>query len=126
MLQAATRQILIVDDNIQDVALFREILERAGYSVTDFTSGKLGVKAIREIAFDLVILDLSMPDLDGFGVLQAIRNQAPRPRVLAVSGFMEGKMLEAAKVLGATDTLDKVAVPDKLLAVVSKLLENAN
>ncbi|HEX4230211.1 MAG TPA: response regulator [Bryobacteraceae bacterium] len=57
MPRAITQRILIVDDENQDVALFRRILERAGYSVTDCNSGKLAIRAIEESAFDLVIFD---------------------------------------------------------------------
>jgi CheY-like chemotaxis protein len=77
---AAVRQILIVDDSDYDVSLIRTILEPAGFSVIDFQSGRLGLQAINERAFDLVILDLRMPDVDGFDILEAIRYQTPKPQ----------------------------------------------
>jgi CheY-like chemotaxis protein len=120
----AKPQILIVDDDGNDVALFRSILERGGYSVSGLQSGKLAVSAIREKAFDLVILDLNIPDMDGFEILRAIRRETAPPRVLVVSGFMQGKLFAAAKALGAAAVLDKSVAADMLLVTVGNLLGN--
>jgi CheY-like chemotaxis protein len=126
MPQTAPQHILIVDDESQDVALFRRILERAGYAVTDRNSGKLAIRAIQETAFDLVILDLNIPDMDGFEILGVVRHLVPRPRVLVVSGFMEGEFLSTARLLGATAVLDKAVALNLLLPAVDKLFETAN
>jgi CheY-like chemotaxis protein len=118
------KQILIVDDNGNDVALFRRILERAGYVVSGLQSGKQAVSAIQEKAFDLVILDLNIPDMDGFEILRAIRRQTVQPRTLVVSGFMQGQLLAAARALGAAVVLDKNVAVDMLLVAVDSLLED--
>jgi CheY-like chemotaxis protein len=120
----AMREILVVDDNPDDVALFKRILERGRYSVTSYNSAKPAMRAIREKAFDLMILDLSIPDMDGFEVLRAIRDQMPKMGILVVSGFLNGTLLGAARALGAKGALDKVAALDLLLESVDKLLEN--
>ncbi|HEY3939973.1 MAG TPA: response regulator [Bryobacteraceae bacterium] len=119
-------RILIVDDNSDDAALFTKILAHAGYSVSNLDSGKLGLKAIQENVFDLVILDLSMPDMDGLEILRAIRNLSTKPKVLVVSGFMQGKMLHAARALGASVALEKTGILDALLPTVRKLLGDAD
>jgi two-component system cell cycle response regulator CpdR len=124
MSTTATREILIVDDDDHDVALFRRILERAGHSVTDCNSGKLAMQAIHKRAFDLVILDLSIFDMDGFEVLRAVRKEMLQLRILVVSGFLQGRLLDAARVLGATAVLDKAVAVDLLLASVDKLLDD--
>jgi DNA-binding response OmpR family regulator len=120
----ATQQILIVDDDANDVALFRMILERAGYAVSSSQSGKLALSTIQEKIFDLVVLDLNIPDMDGFEILRAIRRQAVQPQVLVVSGFMQGQLLAAARALGAAAVLDKSVATDVLLAAVGKLVGN--
>lgn len=117
------KQILIVDDDGNDLALFRRILERAGYVVSGSQSGKQAVSTIQEKAFDLVILDLNIPDMDGFEILRAIRRHSVQPRVLVVSGFMQGQLLAAAKALGAAAVLDKSVAADMLLVAVDNLLE---
>jgi two-component system cell cycle response regulator CtrA len=70
------------------------------------------------------LLDLSMPDLDGFDVLRAVRSKQPELKIVVVSGFLQGKMLVPAKSLGADATLDKDLAASVLVPMVCKLLKN--
>jgi DNA-binding NarL/FixJ family response regulator len=70
-----------------------------------------------------MIFDLSMPDMDGVDVLRAVRSKHLELKIIAISGFMHGRMLGVAKSLGADATLDK-DLTDFLLPMVRKLLEN--
>jgi two-component system KDP operon response regulator KdpE len=117
--------ILIVDDNPHDRALFRAILERAGYSVVEGSSGKEALATVEKARFALMTLDMSMPDMDGFDVLRAVRRTHPDLKIIAVSGFMQGKMLGAARLLGADATLDKNLAMDSLSSLVCDLLKNS-
>jgi DNA-binding response OmpR family regulator len=117
---SATQRILIVDDDKDVAPLFRGVLEDAGYSVSHTLSGKEGLRAIREEAFDLVILDLSIPDVDGFEILRAIRNQISKPKILVVSGYAD--LLEMAARAGADLTVDKLIARNVLAMAVSKLI----
>ena len=74
--------------------------------------------------FDLMTLDSSMPDVDGFEVLRVVRSKHPELKVVVVSGFLQGSMNKAAKALGALVTLDKDVAADSLLTVVDGLLKN--
>ena len=69
-------------------------------------------------------LDLSMPGLDGFDVLRAVRYKQPELKIVVVSGFLHVKMLEPAKSLGAEATLDNDLTTELLLRVVCKRLKN--
>jgi CheY-like chemotaxis protein len=120
------RSILIVDDNPADRKLFRRILEGAGYSVVEGSSGKEALAAVEKTSFELLILDLSMPDTDGFEVLRAVRSKQPELKIVVVSGFMLGKLLAPAKSLGADATLDKNLAIDSLLPMVRNLLKDPN
>jgi DNA-binding NarL/FixJ family response regulator len=64
--------------------------------------------------------------MDGFEVLRAVRHVKPRPRVLVVSGFMQGQFLATARLLGAVAVLDKAVAVDLLLPAVDKLFEPAS
>jgi CheY-like chemotaxis protein len=88
-------------------------------------SGRATLEELRAGWFDLLILDLDMPDLDGFDVLRIVRHEMPHVRVLVVSGYMQGKLLEAAHCLGADRTLDKIKAPRLLLPITKKLLGEA-
>ncbi len=121
----AVLRILIVDDDKNVAPLFGRILENAGYAVCSTLSGKEGLRAIQEDAFQLVILDLAMPDVDGFEILMAIRDYVPKPKVLAVSGVFPA-LLHVAKKCGADLVLDKSRVADSLVASVRSLIEAAS
>jgi len=114
-----------VDDDIQVLESFSRILELGGYSVTAVSSGRAALAAIQATYFDLVVLDLSMPEPDGFDILRFAHSKMPALKLLAVSRAMHGVALEAAKALGATATLDKLFAPDLLLAAVGQLLQTS-
>jgi DNA-binding NarL/FixJ family response regulator len=56
---------------------------------------------------DLMVLDLSMPEPDGFEILKAVRSNRPELRILVISGWMGGALLKDAEFLGAKSSLDK-------------------
>lgn len=124
MAKTKERVILVVDDNSDHRKGFRILLESGGYSVVECKSGKEALTALEKKNFDLMTLDLSMPDVDGFEVLQAVRSTHPELKVVVVSGFLQGNMNRAAKWLGAVVTLDKNLAADLLLTVVDGLLKN--
>jgi CheY-like chemotaxis protein len=100
-------RVLIVDDNSDHRKGYRILLESGGYSVVECKSGREALTAVEKKNFDLMTLDLSMPDIDGFEVLRAVRTKNPELTILVVSGFLQGSMNKAAKALGADETLDK-------------------
>ena len=77
---------------------------------------------IQRVHFDVIILDLNMPEMDGFEVLTFARSEVPDLKIIVVSGFMQGTMLKAAKLFGAIDTLDKPIRNDLLLSTVRSVL----
>jgi CheY-like chemotaxis protein len=118
------QSVLVVDDNPDHRKMFRVRLESGGYSVVEANSGREALAAIEKTSFALMILDLSMPDLDGFDVLRAVRSKRPELKIIVASGFLHGKMLEPAKSLGADATLDKDLTAELLLPMVRNLLED--
>jgi len=114
--------ILLVDDDPQVRALCRMILEESGYIVAEASNGEEALAAIEDTAFDLIVLDLCMPYKDGFEFLQSVRVDSPKLKIVAISGFMIGSMLPAARLHGAAATLAKPFSPDSLLLVVDEAL----
>jgi two-component system cell cycle response regulator DivK len=69
------KTILVADDDPVGRELIREILESQGYQVTEAGDGASAISAIQAAPPDLVLLDIQMPVLDGFGVIQALRRE---------------------------------------------------
>ncbi|HET7348806.1 MAG TPA: response regulator [Acidobacteriaceae bacterium] len=116
--------ILIADDRPSSRELLRVVLERAGYEVIEAQDGEAALEEIRARKPDLVLLDLQMPRLDGYGVLKAVRGDehlAGLPVVALTASAMRGdreRILES----GFTDYLAKPAGPDLLRDTVARLL----
>lgn len=116
------RTILIVDDDAQVRRLCKTTLEETSYIVGEASNGKEALAAIAKASFDLIVLDLCMPDMDGFEFLKAVRINLPKLKIIVISGFMGGAMLRAARLLGGTATLAKPFTPDSLVSIVDELL----
>ncbi len=89
----SSKTILVADDNVASRELIREVLETSSYEVIEATDGLEAVHKARERAPDLVLVDIQMPHLDGFGVLQQLREdpQFRGLRVVALTAFaMQG------------------------------------
>jgi CheY-like chemotaxis protein len=117
-----SRRILIVDDDPQVLGLFTDILSEGGYDVLAVASGKAAMQAIQHDPVDLLVLDLSMPEPDGFEMLKVLRATKPDLKILVISGFIQGILLRAAQLVGATATLNKTDAPELLLPTVRDLL----
>jgi CheY-like chemotaxis protein len=128
MAEAAPR-ILIVDDDDQIRRLYSKLLTRAGMSIAEVASAKAAVTALASEHFDLVVLDLCMPETDGFDLLHQIRNTLPQQKTLVISGAMSGSMagtmLHMAGHFGATATLEKVLAPSLLVQAVFNVLSKS-
>jgi CheY-like chemotaxis protein len=123
--EGMARQLLVVDDDLQILKLFSQILTRGGYCVRTEDSSQRAMQALDTGApLDLVVLDLSMPEPDGFEILKAFRAKSPELKILVTSGFIGGVLLEAAALMGASATLNKTDAPELLLKTVDSLLQS--
>ena len=119
-----TPHILVLDDDDQALGILTRALSRDGYVVTATTSGDNALSMLETQAFDLLLLDLSMPRPDGFEILKWARDHNPELKIVAVSGFLEGALLEAASLSGAAATLPKPISPERLRNTVRAVLES--
>lgn len=115
----------MIDDDPLARDITRGLLEEAGYEVVDAQDGATGVKLFREQAFDLVVLDLFMPGLDGYETMQEMDPKATGVPLLVMSGrgLSTGAFpLHLAKTLGADETLSKSFEHEELLQKVRSLI----
>jgi len=114
-------RILVIDDN-PGVLLFIEIMLKAqGYDVYIRSSGEDGIESMRIDSPDLVILDLRMPDVDGFEVLKYIREHSDIP-VIAYSATPE--FSQPALEDGADVFIPKPFDPNRLLGTVEEMIHS--
>ena len=121
-------KILLVDDD----ALVRDslaiALESAGYEVVPAVNGDEGLKALASETFDLVVLDMLMPEREGIETIREIRQTGQLVPVLAISGGDKtgwSDFLRMASALGANDTLAKPFTASELLRRVERLLQGS-
>jgi CheY-like chemotaxis protein len=114
--------ILLVDDNHQVVKYLKKALAESGYAVIATTSGNQALAFIQVRMPDLLVLDLNMPEPDGFDLLKAARSRFPYLRILVISGYLHGALLEAAKMFGAIATLEKPVTAEALVGKVREVL----
>jgi len=101
------KRILIIDDEKMLVEVIRIVLEDLGYQVTGFDNPLEGQKAAIEQDFDLILVDLRMPDRDGAAVTESIMAQKPEALVLIITAYPEDPLVERALTAGARALLRK-------------------
>jgi len=113
--------ILIVDDESRVRQLFARILEDAGYLVSEAENGRAAARLCEDRFFDVIVSDLSMPDMDGLEMLGLVRGELPNIKVVLISGFIAGSQTPISR-LGADAVLPKPLAKDRLLKTVCDLL----
>ena len=116
-------RILVIDDDEHMRDACRAILLRAGHDVELASSGSEGLTLVNRWAYDVILLDLRMPDMDGMDVMRQIRSQDPDAVVIVITGHGSINTAVQAMKLGAFDFLPKPFSPDELRGAVDKAQE---
>jgi DNA-binding NtrC family response regulator len=116
-------KILIIDDDklLQDS--LSDVLNDA-YETTVAGSGEAGIKCLKKDRFDLVLLDIRLPGMDGLESLKAIKQAHPETTVIMMTAYEDVKSVIMAMKLGAFDYLIKPLDIDELEVIIEKALEN--
>lgn len=117
-------RVLVVDDEKNMRDLLRIYLSKEGFEVTEAEGGAAAVNLLNQTTFDLVILDIMMPGMDGWEVCRRIRENAQTP-ILMLTARSETKDKVQGLQLGADDYLVKPFDPEELTARVNALLRRA-
>ena len=123
-------EFLIVDDDVAVQGTVRVLLERAGHSVAAAGDGRKGLAVFEAGGFDLLLLDIFMPTMDGLETMRLIRQRQPLIPIIAISGSpispdpgTAPDFLTMATKLGAVCSLQKPFKPAALLGAVAGCLE---
>lgn len=114
-------KILVIDDDVAITELMSMLLKTFGFEVITTNSGSEGIKLARETNPNVVLLDLMMPDVDGWQVCKAVR-QASNVPILILSAINDPRMVASVLDAGADDFLVKPVPSGVLVAHIKKLV----
>ncbi len=129
-------RVLIIDDEDAVRNAMRILLEEQGFDVALAENGRAGLSAAEHAAFDAVIADILMPDMDGLQTIAAIHRLRPRVPVIAVSGAMDlfayrdqdeppPDLLALASEMGAIVAMQKPFRPEDLVRTLRRAIAGA-
>lgn len=116
--------VLAVDDSLTMRELLRAALRDAGYAVTLASDGREALDRLAEAAPDLIVTDLNMPRLDGFGLIEAVRSgqKAARIPILVLTTETGQDLKDRARRIGATGWIGKPFDDAALVATIRRVL----
>lgn len=116
--------ILIVDDDRQTRLKLTRELESRGYAVSAVEGGEEAFETLARESFDLILLDILMPKMDGVEVLERLRADATRntPPVIVISALEDSESMQRCRQLGARHYLTKPVDPELLNARVAEVI----
>ena len=120
----SNKNILVIDDSKTDYLYVKNILERGGYTVSYASSGQEGVEYAKEHKPSCILMDVVMPEMNGFQTTRAISRQVETADIpiLMLSSKSQKTDKVWAERQGATDYLVKPADPELLLSKLKKIL----
>jgi len=115
-------RILVVDDEDALRTVLSAELEGEGYKVSSAADGSEAITVLKSQPFDLILLDIKMPNVDGFEVLKYVKENHPATKVIMLTGFADLKNAIESKKLGAEDFVSKPYDLVDLLTTVERVL----
>jgi CheY-like chemotaxis protein len=110
--------ILLVEDDPLLLAVLREVLEFGGHSVVTCGNGREAVQHLLMAQIDLVITDLSMPEMDGLELIKVLTFEWPDVKVIAMSGLLDTSVRRLIEMYGVDALLEKPFSLEKMLSEV--------
>lgn len=123
-----TLKILLIEDNEQNRYLVTFLLERLGHQVTPAFDGPAGIAAATSAPFDLVLLDIQLPTMDGYAVARALRSHATLATlpIVAVTSYAMVGDRENALAAGCNGYVEKPINPDTFVAEIMRYVPGAS
>jgi two-component system response regulator (stage 0 sporulation protein F) len=113
-------QVLVVDDEQSICLLLQDVLTRFGHNVATCQDGESALTVAQERSFDLILLDIRMPGMDGLEALRRLRRSQPEAMFVMITGYAKDDVIDQALQSGASACLCKPFS----LAQVKKLLDD--
>ena len=122
------RKILLIEDDVVLRENTSELLELSNYEVVNAPNGKIGVEVAKEVLPDIIVCDIMMPELDGYGVLEALTKNESTQHIpfIFLSAKTERKDVRRGMDLGADDYITKPFSEDELISAIESRLAKAS
>ncbi len=115
--------VLVIDNEDVICTACHLVLTEQGHAVDYCKTGKTGLLAMKQSRYDLVLLDMKLPDMDGMDILRSLKDEMPPLRVIVMTGYSTLSNAVQAMKLGAADYLSKPFTDDELVQAVEKVFE---
>jgi len=119
-MEGKNKKILVVDDDNRILESLKDILESEGYTVETTKTGEEAVKRNKNNFFDMALLDIKLPGIQGTELLEILHRESPRMVKIMMTGFPSLENAIASLKFGADAYIMKPVNPEKLLDVVKK------
>jgi DNA-binding NtrC family response regulator len=117
------RAILVIDDDLGTRETFTWVLTAYGFRVTSVSSGAKAVTVGKSGHFDLMVVDLRLPDISGIEVIKSLQRDGSDVRFVLVSAFLTSAIADEARRLGALSVLEKPLTVEHLMTHVRAALD---
>lgn len=120
--------ILVVDDEKNLTLAMRRLLSAEGYKAETAGSGDEALAAVKETAFDVIFLDVNMPDMNGLEVFKKLKKVAPKSSVVMITGYGKTlkELVEEARELGVHSVIDKPFKITQVTQAIHDLVPHAD
>lgn len=120
-----SKKILICDDTMFMRTVLKNLLSESGYEVVgEAENGKIAIKKFKEFKPDLVLMDITMPEMDGIEALQEIMKIDSTAKVIMCSAMGQEKMVAAAIKGGAKDFVVKPFENERVIQAITNIIGN--
>lgn len=116
-------KILVVDDDAIVIKSCRRILESEGFEVSTVPSAEQALEAVKNSDFDLLLIDVKMPERDGMYLLREIKKNWPEMPSIVMSGYPTPETIAEVLRLGASLFIPKPFRPDELMKSVRQVIQ---
>jgi two-component system, sensor histidine kinase and response regulator len=115
--------VFVVDDDEIIRLSCEQILRKSGYNVETFASGHEGIERLKQVKLPLLVVDIKMPELDGFEVIKIVRKIDPEVVIVVITGYATIETAVDAMKMGAYDFLPKPFTPSELRLIIDRGFE---
>lgn len=121
MINKIKRRILIVDDEEDLRMLLGDVLTSAGYDITTASDGEEAIATLSTQMFDVVLLDIQMPRMNGIQVLKHINDHHPSTKSIIITGYADLHHATEARKLGAHDFIAKPYTLEDIMSSIERV-----